>query len=283
MRPAYRLSRPSVSVPLVYDSPHSGTHYPDDFRTVCSPLALMTGEDRHVDELYADAPQHGAVLLCAEFPRTYIDVNRAVTEIDPLLLDAPWPGEMEETPRSRAGIGLVRRLLTPTTPMYDRPLSVTEIQTRIQHYYMPYHTALKNILDETYSAHGRVYHLNCHSMPSTNHFAGYLGRHTDFVLGDRDGTTSDIHFVHALRSFLEDMGYSVAINDPYKGVELVRRYACPALNRHSVQIEICRSLYMNEDTGEKNKGFPGLKENINRLMRFCTDYVTSERIPLAAD
>lgn len=270
-------------IPLVFDSPHSGTQYPADFGFSCDPHALIWGEDKYIDEIFSAAPSVGAPLLCALFPRTYVDVNRALTEIDELLLDTPWPGEITPTPRSQAGIGLIRRLMTPTTPMYDRPLSVAEIRARIDRCYIPYHDRLKGLLDEAYRAFGYVYHINCHSMPAQNNFASYIGRHTDFVLGDRDGTTCDIHFVHALRDVLKDMGYSVAINDPYKGVELVRKYSDPARGRHSLQIEICKSIYMNETTGEKTRGFPALKENMDRLITFCADYTRARIIPLAAD
>lgn len=260
-------------IPLVFDSPHSGCVYPPDFDFTCDPSLLLWGEDKYIDEIYSAAPSVGASLLCAHFPRTYIDANRALSEMDEELLAEPWPDEIVSTPRSRAGIGLIRRLMTPTTPLYDRKLTVSEVKDRIDRYYHPYYTALKKLLDTAHAAFGAVYHINCHAMPAQNNFASYIGRHTDFVLGDRDGTSCGNDFVHHVRDVLKDMGYSVAINDPYKGVELVRKYSDPASERHSLQIEICKSLYMNETTGEKTRGFPTLKENIDRLVADCAAFV----------
>ena len=49
----------------------------------------------------------------------------------------------------------------------------------------------------------------------------------DFVLGDRDGTTCEPEFTAFIATTLAEMGYAVAINDPYKGVELVRKSRPP--------------------------------------------------------
>ena len=62
-----------------------------------------------------------------------------------------------------------------------------------------------------------------------------------------------------------DEGLSVAINDPYKGVELVKRFGRPQDNRHSIQIEINRKLYMNEATRERTADYAALKALLTRV------------------
>jgi N-formylglutamate deformylase len=108
-------------LPIVVDSPHSGTAYPDDFGSILSGLALRQGEDTWVHELWASAPQHGATLLAAEFPRAYIDPNRSLADIDPALLAEPWPGPLSPSRKTELGIGLVWRLMDGR-PIYDRRL-----------------------------------------------------------------------------------------------------------------------------------------------------------------
>jgi N-formylglutamate amidohydrolase len=105
----------------------------------------------------------------------------------------------------------------------------------------------------------------------------------DFVLGDRDGTSCELAFTHAVRDFLRGRGYRVAINDPYKGVELVRRYSNPATGRHSLQIEISRALYLDEQTYKKSRHYEALKADMDSLIRFCADYVQNVSLPMAAD
>lgn len=275
------------SLPLIFDSPHSGTAYPDDFHFSCDFSELEKAEDKYVDQLFAAAPDYGAALLCATFPRSYIDVNRCATDIDPELLHEPWPhSEIAPSARSDAGIGLIRRLVRPGVPVYDRVLSAREIQNRIENFYTPYHTALEKLIDESHYNFGQVWHVNCHSMPASSarpKNSGRLNHPSDIVLGDRDGTTCDLDFTHALRDVLKKMGYVVTINDPFKGVELVRRYSNPARGFHSIQIEVNKSLFMNEDTNQKNKNFTRVKDDMEKLMSFCAEYVDSNLLNLAAD
>ena len=69
---------------------------------------------------------------------------------------------------------------------------------------------------------------------------------------------------------LRELGYRVKRNDPFKGVELVRRHGNPAARRHSLQIEINRALYMNEATLQKLPGFKGVQDDISVLIeRIC--------------
>lgn len=270
-----------IAAPLVLDSPHSGNLYPDDFNHACPRAWLEETEDSYVHEIFADAPRLGVPLLAALFPRCYIDPNRAEDDIDPLLLDQPWPGRINPSTRSDLGMGLIRRLYKTNLPepIYDRYLSPAEIEGRLEGYYRPYHNALKTLLDDAYGAFGSVWHLNCHSMPAPSQ-----SRHTpDIVLGDRDGTSCDPGFTAHVATVLKNMGYRVAINRPYKGVELVRKYSDPGENRHSLQIELRRALYMDEHTRARTAGFTRTRANMQSLVRQIIDFTKKNMADLAAD
>ncbi len=295
MTAPYSITHPDKPIPpripLVFDSPHSGTHYPDDFHYACKFEDLQKAEDKYVDELFACAPEYGAALLLANFPRSYIDVNRRADDIDPVILAESWPfGNINPSSRSDAGIGLIRRLVRPGIPVYDQPLSVEDIAHRIEKYYRPYHAALEKLIQDAHYNFGHVWHVNCHSMPGASArpkqpvgLIGRLPREADFVLGDRDGTSCDLDFTHAMRDFLKGLGYTVTINDPFKGVELVHRYSAPSRGLHSLQIEINKSLYMNENTNKKTADFENLRLDIESLVAFCADYVQSNLMDVAAD
>jgi N-formylglutamate amidohydrolase len=272
-------------VPVIFDSPHSGADYPDDFLYACAPKLLRQAEDAHVDRLFSAAPDAGATLIAALFPRSYIDVNRAIDDIDQQLLDAPWPSPVTASDRARVGMGLVRRICRPGLAMYDRKLTVDEIENRIDRYYRPYHAAVADAIDGMADRFGAVWHVNCHSMPSTRgprvQATGW--ERADFVLGDRDGTTCGIGFRRLVQGTLQRMGYDVRINDPYKGVELVRRFGQPHLGRHSLQIEVNRRLYMNEETLEPIAGFDALKRDIDILVQAIAAYARDQLVAAAAD
>ncbi len=272
-------------VPVIFDSPHSGAEYPADFRYACPPQLLRQAEDAHVDVLFGFAPAAGATLIAALFPRSYIDVNRGIDDIDQQLLDQPWPGTITPSDRARVGMGLIRRVCKPGLALYDRKLSVTEVRNRIECYYRPYHIAVAEAVAQAAARFGAVWHLNCHSMPSSRgsrvSMTGW--ERADFVLGDRDGTTCGIAFRRLVQGTLERLGYEVRINDPYKGVELVRRFGQPHLGRHSLQIEVNRRLYMNEDTLERSPGFDRLKRDLDILISAIAAYARDQLTAAAAD
>ena len=253
---------------LVLDSPHSGTTYPEDFDHSCPQRALRGAEDTYVEELWGFAPGMGASLVQARFPRSYVDVNRGVDEIDETLLDAPWPGPVSGSPKVRLGKGLVWRMLDDGTPIYKRQLTVQEVQRRIARCWSPYHLALDQAVHSARERHGFVIHINCHSMPavaqafSTDH--PWLV-HADFVLGDRDGTSADPRLTHWIERFLNSRGHTVSVNHPYKGVEIVRKHGKPFEQQHSIQLEINKRLYMDEVTLERNAGFAPLQNTLREL------------------
>ena len=268
------------STPLVLDSPHSGTVYPGDFAHVCDPAVLRRAEDTHVEKLYDFAPALGVAWIEALFPRSYLDANRGLIEIDEALLDAPWPGPIATDARVlskvRLGKGLIWRTTDEGTALYARKLPVAEVQSRIARCWRPYHAAVAQAIAAAHAAHGYSIHLNCHSLPAVasqfaTDFPGLA--HADFVIGDRDGSTAAPALSQRIVAHLRDQGYDVAYNHPYKGVELVRRYGEPAQQRHSIQIEINRKLYMDEHTLELHAGAVPLKAHLRSLveMLLATD------------
>ncbi len=269
--------------PLVLDSPHSGFVMPDDFGSVRTAAELRDGEDCFIDELYLPATARGVPLLAAQFPRTYLDVNRHAGDIDLDLLTEPWPDEpVPYTPSGKARIGkaLLWRTLDDGRPLYARKLGVAEVQQRIDRCHRPYHAQLKALLDAAHARFGVVWHLNCHSMnavsgqASANSADGGAGiPRADFVLGDRDGTTCAPEFTAFVRDFLVGMGYEVKVNDPFKGVELVRAFADPYRGRHSLQLEVNKRLYMDSALLLRREGFARLQAHLMQLIdaiqHFC--------------
>jgi N-formylglutamate deformylase len=287
MTSPFKIIRPSAgSVPLVLDSPHSGTEYPDDFRAAIARDLLSQSEDSFVDELYASGPALGATLIAANFPRCYIDPNRSLLDIDASLVEGPWPGPAVPSRKTELGIGLIWRVLDSGEAIYARKLSVDEVKQRIVRYHQPYQRAVKDALDDAHEHFGGVWHINCHSMPALSGNISEEGPgkpRADFVLGDRDGSTCEPAFTALVAGMLRDMGYAVKINDPYKGVELVRAFSDPSAQRHSLQVEVNRKLYMDERTRRKSHGFAKLQADIERMLRGVARYAAEQGSHLCAD
>lgn len=262
------------SAPLVLDSPHSGVDYPEDFRPAVDLAVLRRAEDTHVEKLYDFAPALDVAWIEALFPRSYLDANRDLTELDVGLLADDWPGPLATDPvvlsKVRLGKGLVWRCTDEGLPIYDRKLSAAEVRQRIETCWRPYHAAVARAIEEAHARHGYSIHLNCHSMPAVaaSHATDFPGLvHADFVIGDRDGTTASPALSQLVCEVLRGFGYDVSYNHPYKGVELVRRYGDPARQRHGIQVEVNRKLYMDEATLQPNAGFETLRGHLRQLVQ----------------
>ncbi len=276
--PPVVVRRPAAQMlPIVIDSPHSGTHYPPDFGYSAPFELLRRGEDLYVDRLYESAPDHGATFIAANFPRAYIDPNRLLADIDEALLDAPWPGEVATGPKTKLGIGLIWRMLGEV-PVYSRKLTVAEVQQRIERCYRPYHAALDAAIEAAYRQHGAVWHLNVHSMPDDAYARLKLPVKplADFVLGDLDGRTAGAEVMNLIEVTLRAQGYSVARNDPFKGVEIISRNGRPAEKRHSLQIEIKRSCYADVALHAPNPGFERMQLALDAMLAALAAHVRRE-------
>jgi N-formylglutamate deformylase len=264
------------AVPLLLDSPHSGRLFPPDMNAIVSEFELRDGEDCFIDELYLPATERGVGLLAAQVPRTYIDPNRNAGDIDLDLIEGgQWPHAYLPSGKAALGKALIWRTLDDNRPIYGRKLTVDEVLGRIARCHTPYHQAIVERIEATHARFGASYHINCHSM---NAVAGVQGEggagsaRADFVLGDRDGTTCEPGFTAFVRETLMGMGYGVKVNDPYKGVELVRAYSNPATGRNSLQVEINKRLYVDQATHQKTAGFEALQKNLRTLIDALLDY-----------
>ena len=269
----------AAAIPLVLDSPHSGRQFPDDFGAAVTEAELREGEDCFVDELYAGGAEIGAPLLAAQWPRTYLDPNRNSGDVDLDLIEGKWSGAYQPSGKARVGKALIWRTLEDGRPIYAKKLSVETVLRRIERFHAPYHAAIRGLLDGTHAKFGRVYHINCHSMRAVAGKQSDDGEgnvRADFVLGDRDGTSCDPAFTDRVRATLAGMGYQVRVNDPYKGVELVRAYSNPKAGRHSLQIEINKRLYMDDKTLQKTEGFYSLRSSLSDLLKEISKFIQKQ-------
>ena len=271
--PPFELRSPArQGIPFIYASPHSGAHYPADFVAAAAldPLSLRRSEDGFVDRLFGAAPACGAPLLAATYPRVYVDLNREPYELDPEMFAEPLP-EFVNTNSARVSVGLgtIARVVANGAAIYRDKITFAEVRSRIDRIYVPYHTALRGLIAETQGAFGCAVLVDCHSMPSTGGpFDRDSGRRRgEIVLGDRFGTSCAGIIVDVAEKTLRGLGYRVVRNEPYAGGFVTQHYGRPGNGVHTLQLEINRSLYMDEAAIEPGPGFDRLTENLSALMR----------------
>lgn len=278
------------TVPVVVASPHSGASYPADFlaQAALPVSALRRAEDAFVDELFRSAPSLGMPLLAARFPRSYVDANREPYELDPGMFEGPLPRPLNHrTTRVAAGLGMIPRVAASGEAIYRGRVPSDEIEYRLDTCWRPYHTALSMAVEQTYSLFGGALLIDAHSMPSSASGVGLRDREqrVDIVLGDNHGEACMPDVVDHVDRFLSANGLRVLRNQPYAGGFTTQRYGRPGLGRHALQIEINRSLYMDEARHEKLPTFGVLERVVAGLLDVVGDYALETLLPrpLAAE
>lgn len=271
--PAFDLRLPAEqTLPFVFASPHSGAAYPDSFlrQSRLDPLTLRRSEDAFVDELFGAAPKLGAPLLCALFPRSYVDPNREPFELDPAMFEDELPSYVNAaSPRVAAGLGTIARVVANGQEIYRHKLTFAEARARIEACWRPYHDALANLVRSTRRRFGHCVLIDCHSMPSVG---GPMERdagreRVDFVLGDCFGSSCAPHIIDRVERILIRLGYRVARNTPYSGGFVTQHYGRTADGIHALQIEVNRALYMDEVRIERTRGFEPLRDDLTTMIR----------------
>jgi N-formylglutamate deformylase len=254
------------TAPVVFASPHSGRDYPAHFvsQARLNMAGLRRSEDSFVDELFQAAPDFGAPLVCASFPRAFCDVNREAWELDPAMFDGPLPDWVNTTsPRVGAGLGTIARIVASGEPIYRGKLAFTEAQSRVEHYWQPFHDMLHEQIAQTRARFGQCLLVDCHSMPGLSQSQR---ERADVVLGDAHGTACAPRVIRLMEQALMGMGFRVRRNDPYAGGYITRHYGRPREGVHAVQVELCRSLYMDEKRIERLAGFSAVQTALTRLI-----------------
>ena len=252
------------STPLVFASPHSGQHYPQGFllQSRLPLLSLRRSEDAYVDELFASAASYGAPLLAANLARAYVDVNRDPAELDPDMFSDRLPMHVQRgSPRVLAGLGAIPRIAGDGQDIYRRKLSAAEAKVRLSLVHAPYHAMLAALIAEARVAFGCAVLIDCHSMPSCAR--GPL--QPDIVLGDRFGASCHPSVTGFVEAALQRMGYRVTRNTPFAGGHTTQLHGRPMTGVHALQVEINRSLYMDERTLTRSGGFERVRRDMTRL------------------
>ena len=273
-----------VTNPVVFSSPHSGSDYPMDFvkASVLRKRQLRSSEDAFVDELFADVVGFGSPLLRAIVPRAFVDLNRGVDELDPGIVEGA--NNPKNNPRITSGLGVIPRVVSEGRQIQKGKLSMKEAMARIEQCYHPYHKLLAELLSQSKLRFGIALLIDCHSMPSDalNNAMAPGGGRPDIILGNRFGASADKDLFEMVEAAFKGQGFIVGRNTPFAGGYITRKYGVPSKERHVIQVEINRGLYMNEKSIRKNAQFKDVRLRLSVVAReICNK--TLPKIQLAAE
>lgn len=282
---AFRLTRPArQETSVIFASPHSGRDYPADFLAASQldKLMLRSSEDAYVDRLIARAPLCGAPLLAALTPRAYVDVNRAADELDPAVIAGV--DRVAHNPRISSGLGVIPRVVAGGRAIHSGKIGLDEARRRLERHWHPYHKALAALVDETHAAFGQAILIDVHSMPHEAIENYVRPGHTrpEVVLGDRFGAAAGREVVDQVEAAFAGAGFRVVRNSPFAGAYIAQTYGRPLMNRHVIQVEIDRSLYLDEARVEPGPGYAAFSVRFNRVVAEIAT-IGRKALPLAAE
>lgn len=271
---AYQLYEPKqMQSCVVFASPHSGRSYSTEFRetSVLDELSLRSSEDAFVDNLFADAVKNGSPLLAAVAPRAFLDLNRAAEELDPAIVKGAPPSR--QNPRIAAGLGVIPRVVSNGRAIYYGKLPLAEAQTRVNTIWRPYHRKLQDLLNRARMHFGQTVLIDCHSMPheAVRTSLGSNGRPPEIVLGDRFGASASSQIVECVEAAFSNQGFNVARNAPFAGAFTTQHYGRPSRQQHVIQVEVDRSLYMDETRIAPNRDYHSVRKRISRAIQEITN------------
>jgi N-formylglutamate amidohydrolase len=276
--PAFELLSATTPSPLIYAVPHAGRLVPASARArlQATEATVRSLEDPLVDDLVAGAGAWGATVLINRTARAFVDVNRDPAERDPRLSSDE---RGRDTPRTRAGLGVVPRLGGDGRVLYRGRLDPDEIEARMAAVHAPYHAALAELMQAARARFAQAVLIDWHSMPSAAAVAeGRRGGLTpDIVLGDRFGRSAAPEIPGLVRQVFEARGRRVLMNRPFAGGHTTQVWARPEEGFHALQVEINRGLYLDETTLVPTSGLAALKADIEAVSRVLLEALRSKK------
>ena len=248
---------------VVFALPHSGRDYGVSFlnQSILDKISIRSSEDAFLDQLIDGIEKYGAPKIIANAPRAFIDLNRSTDELDPALISGIKNNI--RSPRISSGLGVIPRVVSHGKEIYRGKISLEQAQSRIEYYWKPYHKDLSNLLKRAQSIYGQSLLIDMHSMPheAVSTQSSFI-KAPEIVVGDRFGMSSDPEFTNLIVSILKQHGFRVAKNTPFAGAFITKHHGKIKDRTHAIQLEIDRSLYMDEERVLPNSGFEKLKSQL---------------------
>lgn len=284
--PSYLLRHPVArTTSVVFASPHSGRKYPASFlrKAVLNEMDVRSSEDAFVDDLFSTAVDHGAPLLLAQSPRAYLDLNRGPDELDPAVIEGVR--RVAHNSRIASGLGVIPRVVSGGRAIYRGKIGMNEAHERIRSVWRPYHDTMQTLMDQSHESFGEAILIDCHSMPheALEHVGPPGSTRPDIVLGDRFGAAAASSVVEQVEAAFASAGFKVARNMPFAGAYICQHYGRPSRRHHAVQIEIDRSLYMDEAQIRPNANFKAFKAKLDGVIAEIAEIGRPAELRVAAE
>ena len=258
--------------PLIVMTPHSGRNYSNRFlKYIALDLKdLRNTEDYFIDQLFFPCSNNFSYLN-ATFPRIFVDANRSPLEIDKSMWGNNNLDKLFDTSSIKVlnGIGVFAKYNLFGEYIYSSKVPFSEAKWRLLNFYFPYHRKIKEIIKKTKKKYEKIIALDCHSMSSE-----LVSSETDIVISNVNNKSSSPDILNLVKKCFKNYSYNTKINNPFKGGFITSYYGKPKNNIHFLQIEVNKSLYMDEkNLSLKKSNFSKLKDCFENLFKDILFYL----------
>ena len=280
---AFETFGPPVPLsPVLISVPHAGRDYPPEVATMArlDIATLRPLEDRYADHLVQAAINAGCNAIIAKTARAWIDLNRNEREYDPILVHGAASAPLASA-KVRGGLGIIPKRIAGRGDIWRGAISGVAFEARLAVHHRPYHRALSEMIEATLAAYGTVFLLDVHSMPPLP--KGDDGPAPQIIIGDLFGRSAAPRYSHAIASVAARSGVRVAMNTPYAGGHILERHSNPPRGVHAFQIEIDRTLYLDDAGDQPGEGLVKMQRLIAGIAAVLEYESRALTLPLAAE
>lgn len=269
------MSQLTKTVPFFVSIPHSGEKVPDltPWLNQLDEPILMSDVDRYVDQLYVPALTEFSIPFeKTEWHRYAVDLNRVPEDVDADSV----VGSQNKSGKHSDGYHWVKTKnevqLMPAPMSFENHKKLTEL------IYEPFHKGLRNHYS-FFKNNGfeKVYHLDAHSMPSLgtrmHRDPGEL--RAEIVVSDCAAKSCSRKFRDLVIAAYVTSGFKVGYNWPYLGGRVTEMYGKPDQGQHAIQVELNRSLYMDETTKKIKPESTDVAQKIKKALQYIKAEIES--------
>ena len=241
------LIRKNPDTPILITVPHAGDIYPELFikSLKVNLCEIRRIEDYQSNKILDKIDEQMADIIIAQCSRAVVDLNRSRNAIDHSMFTQVFEHEpVSEKQMIKYGLGVFPNKIFGKT-ILKSPLPFSYAIHMLEHYYDPFHKSLNKQIMYLNNTFGFCYHIDLHTMPSKALLN--FKKEPDIVLGDNFGKSCSIGLPNYFQNVFKENGFTVELNNPYAGGFITRNYGNPSKGIHTIQIEINRKIYMDEN------------------------------------
>ncbi|MCC2678135.1 MAG: putative formiminoglutamase [Pseudobdellovibrio sp.] len=258
----------SQTIPFFISIPHSGEKIPEltPWLNELPEEVLMSDVDRFVDVLYKPSLEKLEIPnQMTEWHRYAVDLNRVPEDVDAdSVLGAP-----KKSGSHPDGYHWV--MTKSEIKIMPKPVDQVTHQKLTQLIFEPFHAGIRNHYKK-FKDMGceNVFHIDAHSMPSlgTRMHRDPGERRADIVVSDCLGKSCHQKYRDLVIAAYVTAGFKVGYNWPYMGGRVTEQYGRPSLGQQAIQVELNRSLYMDEKTKQLLPSHKAVQEKILKALAY---------------